>query len=76
MVAHPVKHLTALSLLFLLIILNLDSLSLGLFTGGITAGSFQVILILSLQIFCGFVFRLTGIILCCSCWGWPWVAIQ
>jgi spermidine synthase len=60
---HYFFILAAGVLVFTLIIMNLDSLSLGLFTGGITAGSFQVILILSLQIFCGFVFRLTGIII-------------
>jgi len=49
-------------LVIIFILMNLNPVNLGLFTGGVTAGSFQVILILSLQIFCGYVFQLTGFI--------------
>jgi len=52
-----------LLLIFILILLNLNPVNTGLFTGGFTAGAFQVLVILSLQIYCGYVFSLTGIVI-------------
>jgi predicted membrane-bound spermidine synthase len=59
-------YLTAIILLLLVILvalLNLNPVNTGLFTGGFTTGAFQVLILLSLQIFCGYVFQLTGFII-------------
>ncbi|MCX6286343.1 MAG: hypothetical protein NTY96_04455 [Bacteroidetes bacterium] len=52
-----------LLLIVALVILNLNPVNTGLFTGGFTAGAFQVLIILSMQIYCGYVFQLTGFII-------------
>lgn len=61
------RHFVIASILLLLIsvlvILNLNPVNAGLFASGFTAGAFQVLIILSLQIYCGYVFQLTGFII-------------
>ena len=61
------RHYYAAILIFMvilmLIMLNLNPVNTGLFTGGFTVGAFQVLIILSLQIYCGYVFQLTGFII-------------
>jgi len=52
-----------LLVLVLLIIFNLNPVNAGLFAGGFTVGAFQVLILLSMQIYCGYVFQLTGIVI-------------
>ncbi len=49
--------------LILLVIFSLNRISLGLFTGGFTASSLELLIILSFQVIYGYVFLATGIIL-------------
>jgi spermidine synthase len=46
-----------------LIIFSLNSVSFGLFTGGFTASSAGIMIILAFQVFYGYVFRMAGIII-------------
>jgi len=46
-----------------LVIFNLNPVNTGLFTGGFTTGAFQVLILLSIQIYFGYVFQLTGFII-------------
>ena len=61
------RHYVIATLVFLLmmtfVVLNLNPVNTGLFTSGFTAGAMQVLLLLSLQVSCGYVFRLTGFII-------------
>lgn len=49
--------------LLLLIIFSLNRISLGLFTGGFTASSLELLILVSFQVIYGYVFLATGIIL-------------
>ena len=60
---HYLTVIIIVLLIIGLIMLNLNAVNTGLFTGGFTAGAFQVLIILSLQVFCGYVFQLTGFII-------------
>ncbi|MEI7491055.1 MAG: hypothetical protein WCK92_06650 [Bacteroidota bacterium] len=60
---HYFSSVLLLLLIVVLVALNLNPLNAGLFTGGFTAAAFQVLIIFSLQIYCGYVFRLTGFII-------------
>jgi spermidine synthase len=40
--------------------ISLNPVSAGLFTGGFTVGSLQVLLLFTMQVWCGYVFQLTG----------------
>jgi len=61
------RHYIAFFLLLLLVVMvalfNLTPVNTGLFTGGFTAGAFQVLILISLQIYCGYVFQLTGFVI-------------
>lgn len=50
-------------IIFAFIIFSLDSISLGLFTGGFTASSVGIMIILAFQVFYGYVFRVAGIMI-------------
>jgi spermidine synthase len=58
-----------LLIVFTLIILSLNSISFGLFTGGFTASSVGIMIILAFQVFYGYVFRMAGIIIMLSMAG-------
>ena len=58
-----IAGLIILLLIVIVMLLNLNAVNAGLFTGGFTAGAFQVLIILTMQIYCGYVFRLTGFII-------------
>jgi spermidine synthase len=45
------------------ILFTINSISLGLFTGGFTASSVGIMIILSFQVFYGYVFRMAGIMI-------------
>jgi spermidine synthase len=45
------------------VLLSLNRISLGLFTGGFTASSLQILILVSFQVICGYVFLATGFIL-------------
>jgi len=45
------------------VILRLDAISLGIFTGGFSASSIEVLLLISFQIIYGFVYQLLGVII-------------
>lgn len=49
--------------LLLLVIFSLNRISLGLFTGGFTASSLELLILVSFQVIYGYVFLATGIIL-------------
>jgi spermidine synthase len=49
--------------LLLVVFFSLDRISLGLFTGGFTASSLQLLILVSFQVIYGYVFLATGIIL-------------
>ena len=49
--------------LLILVIFTLNRISLGLFTGGFTASSLQLLILISFQVIYGYVFLATGIIL-------------
>jgi len=60
---HYKPALIVLLLIVLVAMMNLNPVNIGLFTGGFTVGAFQVLILLSLQIYCGYVFQLTGFII-------------
>jgi len=60
---HYIPALLILLLIVFLIFFNLNPVNTGLFTGGFTVGAFQVLILLSMQIYCGYVFQLTGFII-------------
>ena len=60
---HYITAILLLLIVFLVALFNLTPVNTGLFTGGFTAGAFQVLILLSLQIYCGYVFQLTGFII-------------
>ncbi|MCX6282137.1 MAG: hypothetical protein NTU51_09250 [Bacteroidetes bacterium] len=60
---HNFASILVFLLIVVLVLLNLNPVNTGLFTGGFTAGAFQVLIILSMQICCGYVFQLTGFII-------------
>ena len=59
---HYLSVAVILLLALVLVVMNLNPVNTGLFTGGFTAGAFQVLIILSLQIYCGYVFQITGFV--------------
>ena len=60
---HYIPAFLVLLLIVLLVLFNLNPVNTGLFTGGFTVGAYQVIMILALQVYCGYVFQLTGFII-------------
>jgi spermidine synthase len=52
-----------LIVIMVIILFSLNSISLGLFTGGFTASSISILIILAFQVFYGFVFIMTGIMI-------------
>jgi spermidine synthase len=50
-------------MIFVAVLLSLNRISLGLFTGGFTASSLQLLILVSFQVICGYVFLATGFIL-------------
>lgn len=47
----------------ILIFLSLNKISFGLFTGGFTASSLEILILIALQVIYGYVFRMAGIII-------------
>ncbi|MEI8006939.1 MAG: hypothetical protein WCI48_12090 [Bacteroidota bacterium] len=60
---HYITAMILLLLVFLVALFNLTPVNTGLFTGGFTAGALQILILLSLQVYCGYVFQLTGFII-------------
>jgi spermidine synthase len=54
---------SVLSIVFALIIFSLNPVSMGLFTGGFTASSVGIMIILAFQVFYGYVFSMVGIMI-------------
>ena len=52
-----------LLIILALILFSINSISLGLFTGGFTASSVGIMIILAFQVFYGYVFRMAGMII-------------
>jgi spermidine synthase len=52
-----------LLIIFVLVIFSLNPISWGLFTGGFTASSVMIMIILAFQVFYGYVFQMTGIMI-------------
>jgi len=52
-----------LLIILVLIIISLNTISWGLFTGGFTASSVMIMIILAFQVFYGYVFQMTGIMI-------------
>lgn len=58
-----VYFLIGLGVVILLIVLRLNAVNLGLFTGGFAGSSLEIILILSFQVIYGYVYNIIGIII-------------
>ena len=54
---------SVLLIILVLIIISLNTISWGMFTGGFTASSVMIMIILAFQVFYGYVFRMTGIMI-------------
>jgi spermidine synthase len=59
---HPVAIITVFIIILLLLLASLNSVSAGLFAGGFTLASTEIILIFGLQVLYGYVFQMMGLI--------------